>query len=163
MHKNYLTDEEFFRIYTRVPRLNVDLVIESEGKILLAKRNIEPNHGEWHLLGGTVYKEETITEASVRIAKAESGLDVKVLRCLGYMEFLHEMRSGVVNKNIKGELHTISIVMEAQSIGGSVKKDDNADELQFFEETPENNVVKEHYAFLKGLESKRDSIKTLLG
>lgn len=141
MNSKFLSDEDFFSIYSKVPRLNVDLVINSSEGILLALRTIEPHIGKWHLPGGTVYKEETIEEAALRIAKKETGLDCKFIKSLGYMEFPSEMRSGVA-------IHTISIVIELSVLGGEVRHDENAKELKYFREIPEN-VVAEHGEFLK--------------
>ncbi|MCX6703570.1 MAG: NUDIX domain-containing protein [Candidatus Zambryskibacteria bacterium] len=140
MHKNYLTDEEFYTIYGRVPRLNVDLIIRSNEGVLFSQRAIEPIKGFWHLPGGTVYKTEKIEEAAVRIAKKETNLDVKVLGCLGYMEFLSEMRNGV-------EIHSISIVMEVEAVRGEAKPDEHATAVKYFMVLPEP-VSKEHGVFL---------------
>ena len=141
MNKHFLTDEEFFSIYSKVPRLNVDLVIKSPEGILMVFRTIEPNKNMWHLPGGTVYKEEKIEEAAVRVAKKETGLDCTFVQCLGYMEFPKEMRSGV-------SIHTISIVIEMTVGGGELRHDEHAKELTFFKEVPEN-VITEHGAFVR--------------
>ena len=130
MHKQWLSQEDFETIYSKVPRLNVDLVIHDlkEG-IVLVRRSIEPSIGSWHLPGGTVYKTETVEDASKRVAKNETGFDVEVTRCLGYMEFPHEKRGSI-------EVHTISIAMEVKIIGGELKKDNNAQEIGIFTELP---------------------------
>jgi colanic acid biosynthesis protein WcaH len=141
MDIHYLSDEDFFSIYSKVPRLNIDLVIRSDEGILLALRTIEPNLGCWHLPGGTVYKTEKIIDAAVRIAEKETGLIIRAGKCLGYMEFPHEMRSGV-------EIHTISILIEAFPIGGELRHDENAKELRYFKDLPEK-MIPEHGEFLK--------------
>ena len=66
---DYLSHEDFLSIYSRVPRLCVDLIITSEEGVLLSLRAIEPYLGQWHFPGGTVYKGETIEEAAKRVAK----------------------------------------------------------------------------------------------
>lgn len=149
MHKGYLkTDEEFFNIYSKVPRLNVDLVIKNERGVLFAQRNDEPNIGSWNLIGGRVFKDETIKETIDRVALSETGLEVRILNCLGYMEFLHEARVGVHDKNLKGDVHTVSIVFLVEITGGELKKEDLAKELKFFTEIPENTVI-QHREFLE--------------
>lgn len=71
-----LTKEEFDSIYSKVPRLTVELVIKDGDKILLTKRSIEPCRGLWHLPGGTVYFGESLLDAVKRIAKKELSIDV---------------------------------------------------------------------------------------
>lgn len=143
MNTHYLSDEEFFAIYNKVPRLNVDLLIRSDKGILLSLRTIEPNPDCWHLPGGTVYKGERIIDAATRIAKKETGLNIKTEKCLGYMEFPHEIRSGI-------EMHTISIVMEGSPIDGELRHDENAKELRYFGRLPEK-MIPEHGKFLRNL------------
>ena len=109
-NKYWLSKEEFVDIYKRVPRLTVDLVIKSADGILLSLRDIEPWKGFWHLPGGTVAKGEKITEAAERIAKGETGLDIKIIKELGYLEYLVEVRE-------EGNLHSVSIVLEVEPIG----------------------------------------------
>lgn len=54
-----------------------DLVFEIEGKgILLLKRTIEPYKGQWALPGLRMYKDESIDNTIVRIAKQEVGIDI---------------------------------------------------------------------------------------
>lgn len=54
-----------------------DLVIEIEGRgILLLKRTIEPYKGQWALPGLRMYKDESIDNTIVRIAKQEVGIDI---------------------------------------------------------------------------------------
>ena len=82
-----LSNEDFAYIYSKVPRFNVDLIIRTEdGGVVLVKRSIEPHIGSWHLPGGTLYKGETISDAAVRVAKAETGFDTEVIEQLGCME-----------------------------------------------------------------------------
>ena len=73
-----LSNEDFAYIYSKVPRFNVDLVLHAQdGGVVLIQRSIEPHIGSWHVPGGTLYKDETIQAAAIRIAKSETGLDVE--------------------------------------------------------------------------------------
>ncbi len=141
MNQYHLSDKDFFAAYSKVPRLDVDLVIASADGILLALRNIEPSRGFWHLPGGTVYKGEKIADAAVRIAEKETGLATTFDKELGYMEFLGEVRSGV-------NIHTVSIVIAVVPTGNNLKHDENAKELRYFKEMPEKIII-EHGAFIK--------------
>ena len=138
---NRLSDEEFYSVYGKVPRLALDIVIKSDEGILLSLRAIEPSKGLWHLPGGTLYKGETVLEAARRIAKKETNLDVAVTNCLGYMEFLRELRSGV-------HMHSVSIVMEAVSVGGELQHDGDSQGLMWHREKPEK-IIEEHAHLLK--------------
>jgi ADP-ribose pyrophosphatase YjhB (NUDIX family) len=59
--------------------LAVDCIIfgfDEEGlKVLLIKRDFEPEKGKWSLVGGFLKKEETLEEAATRILKLYTGLD----------------------------------------------------------------------------------------
>ena len=141
MSEYKLTDGEFFDIYGKVPRLNVDLVIRSDEGILFGLRSIEPHAGFWHLPGGgTVYKGEKISQAAIRVAKNETGLDVAYIGDRGFMEFPSEMRNGA-------SIHTVSIVFEVRPRSGNVRPDENAKELKYFRDVP-NPIIQEHAAFV---------------
>jgi len=135
-----LTDEEFYSIYSKVPRAVVDVIIKSDEGILLSLRAIEPSKDLWHLPGGTVYKGETLTDAVRRVVKKETNLEVGTPICLGYMEFLDEVRSGI-------SIHTVSIVMKVAFCGGEFQHDPDAYELRWWKEQP-SNIIKEHADFL---------------
>lgn len=136
----YLPDEEFYSIYSRVPRLTIDVLIQSEKGVLLSLRNIEPYHGFWHLPGGTVYKDETIEEAAIRIAKKETGLVISPKKSIGHMEFPNEIRNDV-------NIHTISIVVPAEVAGGELCADKDASEVKWFKKCPEKLIL-QHKDFL---------------
>jgi ADP-ribose pyrophosphatase YjhB (NUDIX family) len=141
-HQFWLSDEDFFYIYSKVPRFNIDLVVrKGDEGIVLIKRAIEPYLGAFHMPGGTVYKGESFKDASIRIAKNETGFEVDVGAFLGAMEFPEEKRGDIV-------VHTVSIVIEVKVNGGEIRKDANAEEIGLFKTLPEN-LVDEHFRFLK--------------
>lgn len=74
--KKRLTKKEFKSIYTRVPRLCVEIVIIDNKGILLTKRSIEPFEGLWHVPSGGMLFKETVNEALKRVAKCELGVKV---------------------------------------------------------------------------------------
>lgn len=138
----YLPEEEFVSIYSKVPRLAIDLLIHSKQGVLLSLRDIEPYLGYWHLPGGTVYKDETIEQAAIRIAKAETGLTIVPGPAIGSMEFLHEDRNGT-------DMHTISIIIPAVVSEGVLLADKNTAQVEWFTDLPEP-LVREHAEFLHG-------------
>lgn len=63
-----------------------DLVLEIEGKgYLMVRRSIEPYKNQWALPGLRMYKDETIDDTLVRVAKQELGivLDPSSKRLIG--------------------------------------------------------------------------------
>src|SRR3989344_9615305 len=125
--------EEFKSIYSRVPRLGVDLIIQSKRGILFTKRTIEPFNQMWHFPGGSVFLNESIKEAVKRIAKEEVGLEVEIKKLLGYMEFPHEKSSDY-------ERHTVTLAFLVKALSKEINLNKESDEFKFFKEVPENTV-----------------------
>lgn len=142
MKKNiWLSNKEYDKIYSRVPRACVDLVIKSPKGILFCKRKIQPYKGSWHLPGGRVMFRESINKAIARIALKEVGLQIKVKKLLGYMEFLKEVQNN-------SPRHTISFVFLAELVSGQPKNDENSEVVMFFKEMPKA-VLPIHGKFLR--------------
>ena len=100
---SWLSESDYNFIYSRSPRICVDLVIiGSDGIPFMIKRDIQPYKGKYHLPGGRVRFRESIAKAIQRIAKNEIGCSVSVKKLLGFMEFTRERQSS--NKR-----HSISL------------------------------------------------------
>ena len=136
-----LSDEEFRNIYSKVPRICVDLVIGNEKGILLTKRAIDPDKGKWHFPGGGIRFDETLSEAAKRIAKNELDIEIDLGKNIGHMEFL-----GEEDRQIRR--HSISVVFFAKMITDKITLNEEADEYSFFSEVPENTTI-QHKEFLK--------------
>lgn len=94
--KGPLPREEFDRIFSRVPRLTVELVIASSNRgVLMALRDFGPCKGLWHLPGGTVRFGEPLVEAVKRVARDELGVTVSVGEMLGYIEYPSHYDNGL--------------------------------------------------------------------
>lgn len=134
----YLPAEEFKSIYSRVPRLCIDLMVDTPDGVLLTKRDIEPGKGQWHLPGGTVLMGETLEEAARRILENETGLSARDFELVGTLEFPEE----------KNEFrHAVSLVFQIIGKRGKLRGSEQARELEFFKELPEV-MIEEHRAFL---------------
>lgn len=99
----YLSNSDYDFIYSRSPRVCVDLVIKIGPVIHLIKREIQPYKNKWHLPGGRIRFRESIKNAIQRIALTEINTKVKIKNILGFMEFTREIQ----NRNKR---HSISIV-----------------------------------------------------
>ena len=133
MNKTYLTDDEYDFIYSRVPRICIDLLIrDSNGGILLTKRDSEPYKDYWHTPGGRVKFRETIKEAVKRIALIELNKSVEVGNMIGFVELLNEQQGN-------SQRHSITIYFECFSEGI---------EGNYFKQLPEKTIP-EQLEFLK--------------
>lgn len=135
-----LTSKEFRHIYSRVPRLCVEVVIKTNDGILLTKRNIKPLRGQWHIPGGTILMGETIKQAVKRVAKEELDIKIDIKKI-----------SGVIEYHIKNYFsQPIGLIFLAKIISNNIKLDRQANDAKFFKVVPKN-TVKEHKLFLNKL------------
>lgn len=124
----------FKSIYTKVPRLCVELVVrDKEGGVLLTLRDIEPKKGFWHLPGGGVLFGETLQQAIKRVAKEELGAKVVKMRFLKIAEYLR-------TDSTVG--HSIALWYEVK-IQGKITLDKQASKYGFFHILPKK-ILKEY-------------------
>src|SRR5688500_17037780 len=103
-----------------IDQLTADIIIEMDGKIILAKRGSEPHKGSWAFPGGKLDGNETIEETAVREAKEETGLDVALQQVLGvYSDPGRDPRGRFV-----------SVVYIANVSGGELKAGSDAEEVK---------------------------------
>lgn len=137
-----LTIEEFRSIYSRVNRLNVEVIIPTEDGILLTLRSIEPYLGEWYFPGGTVYYREKITEAVKRVAWEDLGVEVEVVKLLGYIEYPSIAKYGKIDA-------PVGLAFECRLLSTDFVVDcDQSSEIQFFKKLPDN-IIKEQKEFIE--------------
>jgi 8-oxo-dGTP diphosphatase len=92
----WLPKAEFDSIYRRVPRLCVEVVVTAPTQgVLLARRDIPPNVGAWHIPGGTVLFGERLVDAVKRVAADELRAEVEVGELLGYIEYPSHYDNGL--------------------------------------------------------------------
>jgi ADP-ribose pyrophosphatase YjhB (NUDIX family) len=92
----WLPKAEFDSIYSRVPRLCVEVVVAApERGVVLTRRDIPPNVGAWHIPGGTVLFGESLTQAVTRVADDELCLAVEVGELLGVIEYPSHYLNGL--------------------------------------------------------------------
>ena len=95
MIKGHLSQTEFEEVFSKVPRLTVEIIIHSPQGILLTNRQTEPCKGTWHIPGGTVRFGEYLTDAVHRKAKDELSHDVIIEDFLGYIEYPSHFEKGL--------------------------------------------------------------------
>lgn len=147
MEKKFpLTKEKFKYIYSRVPRLCVEIVINTPKGILLTLRDIEPCKNLWHIPGGTVYCRETIKDAIGRVAREELSIEVNIVRLAGYAEYPSE-------EKFRGWGWPIAFQFICKIKSGKPRVNEQARDMHFFKkfkDIPEN-TIEEHKKILRKL------------
>ncbi len=129
MDKFPFTKEEFDKIYSKVPRLTVELIVkDANGRIFFTKRAIPPCTGQWHLPGGTVYFAETISAAVNRVAKRELGIDVKQTINNGFIEYPSHYKNGLDMP--------VGLVFEILKYSGRLQPNEEAADSGWFDRIP---------------------------
>ena len=101
------------------PKVAVGTIIRSaDDRLVLVKRAIEPGYGLWVFPGGYVDRGEAVTEAAVREAREEAGLDVRI--------------DDLVNIYSYAQRSLIVIVYAATEIGGQLCVDEECLEARLF-------------------------------
>ena len=139
-----LSADEFRRIYAKVPRLTVEIVLRSDDGVLLTLRDIEPCKGLWHLPGGTVRFGEKLTDAVRRIARRELGIDVGATRLLGYIEYPSHYENGLDSP--------VGIAFEITGYAGRVHVNSEAARFGWFVDLPAK-MHREQTEFLRSVQS----------
>ena len=135
----------FEEIYQHVPRLCIEVIIDTPQGIILTKRLISPWEGMWHIPGGTIYLGEKIDEALNRIADDEIGVKINIKNMIGIIEYL--------GQHEKGFAHSVGIAFlcelkqgEQQKLRGSFQ----GEEIEMFKTIPDSTIP-EQKTFLDGL------------
>jgi len=132
----------FRTIYSKVPRLCVDLVIlNKQNEVLLTFRKIPPK-GLWHLPGGTILFGETPEETAQRVAKEELGQKIVIKKLLGIINY-----DPASYKRITGIGHPVSIAYLASLTSNTITLDKQATKFKFHTKLPQK-IFKEQKKFL---------------
>lgn len=104
-----------------LPRIGSALIVKDEAnRILLGKRNKDPQRGSWVLPGGKIHAFETIAQAAARELEEETGLKVEVQGQFRVYE--------IVNPPSE---HRIVIYSWAKAMGGVIRAADDISEVRF--------------------------------
>ena len=104
------------------PRITSAVLVEDNGKFLLAERNKENYNGYWVIPGGGVNFGEKIRDAGLRELKEETNLDVEIIKKIGYKEII----------NVPGKYHSIVFYYLAKPKHLNVKINDDVSKARFF-------------------------------
>ncbi len=125
-----LPQAEFEAIFSRVPRLTVEVVISApERGVLLSLRETGPCRGLWHLPGGTVRFGEPVRAAVARVAAGELGLTVAVAALLGYIEYPSHYENGLDSP--------VGLAFAAEPAGGPPAAESLSGRCRWFSSLPD--------------------------
>src|SRR5271165_4044034 len=104
-----------------LPRVGSALIVKDEtNRILLGKRNKDPQRGNWILPGGKIHAFESIASAAARELEEETGLRIEVQSQFRVYE--------VINPP---DEHRIVIYSWARAVGGVLRASDDLSEAKF--------------------------------
>jgi ADP-ribose pyrophosphatase YjhB (NUDIX family) len=115
------------------PVVGAGALVETDGRVVLVRRGVDPEAGYWSLPSGYVEADELAEEAAVREMKEETGLEIEVDDMLGVYSFGREPQTGVL------------ILYAAHATGGQLQAGDDAREVRTF--APDELPPDEQIAF----------------
>ena len=84
------------REYPSRPIVGVGVLVKRGDKVLLVRRRFDPGRGKWSIPGGLVELGETVRGAALREVYEETGLNVKLDRLLGVVDYIERDKRGRV-------------------------------------------------------------------
>jgi ADP-ribose pyrophosphatase YjhB (NUDIX family) len=135
------TYAEFKKIYSKVPRLSVDVIVAGPNGIALSLRSIPPYRNKWHVPGSTMLYGESVAETAKRVARNELNVRIHAKpQFLGYIEYNEERQRGFGR--------SVSLVFLARLKSGTPAPDGDAANVAFFSRLPKN-IIREQRKFLE--------------
>lgn len=104
------------------PRVTAAILVEKDGKFLLAERNKENYNGYWVIPGGGVEFGEGLSDAAIREIKEETNLDVEIKRLICHKEII----------NVPGDYHSIIFFYLASQKSKNIQAKEDVSQAKFF-------------------------------
>lgn len=139
--------EEFKAIYSQVPRLVVEVVVQTENGIVLTLRKDTSWNNLWHLPGGTVFYKEYIEDAIQRISREELSIEVTKQKFIDYLEYPSEEKE-------RGFGWSVGLAFLCTPNSPLPEYNQEGEKIQVFDSIPDN-IVEEHKRLLTGIFSQK--------
>jgi colanic acid biosynthesis protein WcaH len=132
IHDERIPDDLFAEFTTRMPECCVEVVLEHNDAVLLARRTNEPVKGEWFWPGGRLYKGEELSAAADRIAREELNIAVEVHEQLG--AYSHFWETSAVQGGESRHTVNIPFRVTPKNDDFEITLDDQHDDYRFVSE-----------------------------
>jgi ADP-ribose pyrophosphatase YjhB (NUDIX family) len=117
------------------------LVLDEEGRVLLARRAGDPGGGMWDVPGGFIEEGEDPLQTLRRELQEETGLDIEPKAFLG----------GFPDRYGEGGIHTLNLYWTAEIVSGKPSPADDVADLAWF--APDELPAEEEFAFRNSVEA----------
>lgn len=144
-----LPKEIFDNIYRKVPRLCIEVVLNTSRGIILTKRLVPACVGMWHIPGGTVCHGEKLEEAVYRVADDELGVNIDIKKMIGIIQYTK------LCENKSGHAVGIAFLCELKSEGQKFRGSFQAEEIEAFKIIPDNTIPEQKIFLEEFLEESK--------
>lgn len=118
------------------PVVGAGALVETEGRVVLVRRGVEPKAGLWSLPSGYVEADERAEAAAVRETQEETGLEIELEDLLGVYSFGRPKGTpfgSPQGDSLRLEPQTgVLILYSGHTTGGTLRAGDDAQEVQTF-------------------------------
>jgi colanic acid biosynthesis protein WcaH len=129
VHDEFIPEETFGACLDALPQVCVEVLLERDGEVLVARRTNEPAKGEWFWPGGRLYKGEELPAAARRIAREELGVDVELVDRIGV--YSHFWDSSSVSGADSRHTVNIAYLVRRTDPEAAVELDEQHDDYRF--------------------------------
>ncbi|NIF31125.1 GDP-mannose mannosyl hydrolase [Enterobacter sp. Cy-643] len=92
---------QFRAVVEHTPLISIDLIVyNSDGEVLLGKRNNAPAKDYYFVPGGRIYKNEKIADAFHRVCLSEIGMDIDLSEAKFFGVFEHFYSDSFVSEDV---------------------------------------------------------------
>jgi len=112
------------RIHYQNSKLCGGVLVVRDGRVLLAKRRVEPRRHHWDIPGGFLEAGEHPADGAIRESREELGIEVQLGPLLGMFMDTYETQDGLE--------HTMSVYYLVERYLGEPRPDDDVEALGWF-------------------------------
>jgi len=128
-----LSNADYKKVMETMPVICIDCLVQNEaGEFLLVKRQNEPLKGEFWVPGGRLLRNERLEEAVHRKMREELGVDVEIIKNLGFFEEFFDKTA----QNAEGGFHAVSFLYLVRPLGNCITLDCQSSEWGWFKSIP---------------------------